>query len=89
MIVEVVRVNVGRVLGCFLGGESGGMGGAEVGAVAGEREGPSEPACRFPGVPSCSLGASVAIAKGCGRMTGLAPCGLLSRTTSKGVAKRR
>ena len=39
-MVEVVRFNIGLVLGCRLGGESGGMRGAEVGAVAGEREGP-------------------------------------------------
>ena len=37
-MVEVVRFNIGLVLGCRLGGESGGMRGAEVGAVAGERE---------------------------------------------------
>ena len=40
VVVEVVRFNIGLVLGCLLGGESGGMRGAEVGAVAGEREGP-------------------------------------------------
>lgn len=40
MIIEVPRFNIGLVLGCLFGGESGGMRGAEVGAVAGEREGP-------------------------------------------------
>jgi len=40
VIVEVPRFNIGLVLGCLFGDESGGMRGAEVGAVAGEREGP-------------------------------------------------